>query len=131
MNDEPAVIIRLHDDGRVHRPGETLSGEYWIESLDAVQIKAVEASVLWHTEGKGDEDMAVAEFWRRDAADDLPIIPQLPETFRAILPNSPLSYDGRIVKVRWCVRVRVLLHRGKDVVGERAFQLGDVPRPDL
>ena len=129
MNDEPAVVIRLDGDGRIHRPGETLSGEYWIESLEASQLKAIQVSVLWHTEGKGDEDMAVAEFWRRDAEDGRPLDPARPERFSATLPNSPLSYDGQIVKVRWCVRVRVFLHRGKDVVGEKVFQLGNVPRP--
>ena len=36
-------------------------------------MKAIEVSVLWHTEGKGDEDMAVTEFWRRDAEDGHPI----------------------------------------------------------
>ena len=34
MSEEPTVVIRLDGDGRVHRPGETLSGEYWIESLE-------------------------------------------------------------------------------------------------
>ena len=42
MIEEPTVVIRLEGDGRVHRPGETLSGEYLIESLDAVQVKAIE-----------------------------------------------------------------------------------------
>jgi hypothetical protein len=126
MND-PAVVIRLGGDGRFHRPGETLSGEYWIESLDASAVKAIEASVLWHTEGKGDEDMAVAAFWRRSAEDGLPIDADQPERFSATLPNSPLSYEGQIVKVRWCVRVRVFLQRGKEIVGEKAFQLGEVP----
>lgn len=124
---EPMVVIRLSSDGRVHRPGETLSGEYWIESLDASAVKAIEASVLWHTEGKGDEDMAVAAFWRRNAEDDGPIDTARPERFSADLPYSPLSYEGQIVKVRWCVRVRVFLHRGKEIVGEKVFQLGEVP----
>ena len=132
MNEEPTVVIRLDDDGRIHRPGETLSGEYWIESLEASQLKAIEVSVLWHTEGKGDEDMAVHEFWRRDAHDGLPIDPAQPERFSTTLPNSPLSYEGRIIKLHWCVRVRAFLHRGKEVVGEKMFQLGHVPpvRPD-
>ena len=65
-------MIRLDGNGRVYRPGETLSGEYRIESLDASQVKAIEVSVLWYTEGKGDEDMAVHEFWRRDADDGRP-----------------------------------------------------------
>jgi hypothetical protein len=129
MNDEPTVVIRLDGDGRSHRPGETLSGEYRIESLDAAQVKAVEVSVLWHTEGKGDEDMAVAAFWRHDAEDIRPLVPGRPQRFSTTLPNSPLSYDGQIVKVHWCVRVRVFLPRGKEVVGEKVFQLGDVPRP--
>ena len=83
--------------------------------------------MLWHTEGKGDEDMAVHEFWRRDADDGRPLDPRRPERFSTTLPNSPLSYDGQIVKVRWCVRVRVFPHRGKEIVGEKGFQLGDVP----
>jgi hypothetical protein len=124
---EPTLVIRLGGDGRFHRPGETLSGEYWVESLDASAVKAVEASVLWHTEGKGDEDMAVAAFWRRDAEDGRPIDTGRPERFSTTLPDSPLSYEGQIVKVRWCVRVRVFLHRGKEVVGEKVFQLGEVP----
>ena len=126
MNHEPTVVIRLEGDRRVHWPGETLSGEYHVESLEAGQVKAIELSVLWRTEGKGDEDMAVHAFWRRDADDDRPIDPQ-PEQFSATLPNSPLSYYGQIVKVLWCVRVRVFLHRGKEIVGEKGFQLGDVP----
>ena len=131
MNGEPTIVIRLDGNGRVHRPGETLSGEYWIESLEAAQVKAIEVSVLWHTEGKGDEDMAVAEFCRRDAEDGRLLDTARPQRFTATLPNSPLSYDGQIVKVHWCVRVRVFLHRGKEVVGEKVFQLGDVPRPAI
>jgi hypothetical protein len=127
MSAEPAVIIRLEGNGRAYRPGESLSGEYWIESLPADQLKATEASVLWYTEGKGDEDMAVHEFWRRDVDDANPIDPTRPEPFAAILPNSPLSYDGRIVKIRWCVRVRVFVQRGKELIGQKIFQLGDVP----
>lgn len=127
MSEEPTVVIRLDDDRRVYRPGETLSGEYWCESLGAGLINAIEVSVLWHTEGKGDEDMAVHKFWRRDSDDDRPVDPQQPEQFSTTLPNSPLSYDGQIVKVRWCVRVRVFPYRGKEIIGEKAFRLGNQP----
>jgi hypothetical protein len=127
MSSEPTVVIRLDGDRHVHRPGETLSGEYWIELSDDRELKAVEASVLWHTEGKGDEDMAVQEFWRRDVADGRPIEPDQPQPFHTVLPNSPLSYEGQIIKLRWCVRVRAFPNRGKEIVGERTFQLGDVP----
>ena len=48
--------------------------------------------------------------------------------FRTTLPTSPMSYQGIIVRVRWCVRVRVFLRNGKDVSREAEFQLGRVPR---
>jgi hypothetical protein len=127
MSGEPTIVIRFEGEQRVHRPGEPLSGEYWIESLGTEQVKAIEVSVLWHTEGKGDDDMAVHELWRRDAGDDQPLDPRLPEQFSTTLPDSPLSYEGQIIKVRWCVRVRVFPFHGKEIVGEKRFQLGDVP----
>ena len=127
MSAEPTVVIRLDGDGPVYRPGETLSGQYWIKPLDASQVKAIEVSVLWHTEGKGDEDMAVHEFWRRDADDDRPIDPVRTRAVQHHAAQQPLELRGRIIKVYWCVRVRAFLSRGKEVVGEKVFQLGDVP----
>jgi hypothetical protein len=127
MNAEPTVVLRFDEEQRAYRPGESLHGDYWIESLAAEQIKAIEVSVLWHTEGKGDEDMAVHEFWRREARADQPVDPHAPERFSTTLPNSPLSYEGQIVKVRWCVRVRVFPVHGKELVCEKRFQLGNVP----
>jgi hypothetical protein len=124
---DPTIVIRLDGNGRTYRPQEVLAGEYWFPSLPACQVKAIEVSVLWYTEGKGDEDLAVHEFWRHDVeAGNLSDLDQ-PERFQTTLPNSPLSYDGQIVKLRWCVRVRAFLHRGKEVLGEKTFRLGDVP----
>lgn len=123
----PLVRIRFDGNGGTYRPGDTLSGEYRIESVPANEIKAVEVSVLWYTEGKGDEDLAVHDFWRRsaDSGDGLDL--RRPGRFSTVLPRSPLSYRGVLVKIRWCVRVRVFLTRGREVMGELAFRLGDVP----
>jgi hypothetical protein len=124
---EPAITVRLDGNGRTYHPGETLSGEYRLESLGRDELSAIEVSVLWHTEGKGDEDLAVHEFWRRDATGDEWSDPGRPQRFSTTLPPSPLSYEGQIVKIRWCVRVRAFLTRGKEVVGQRVFRLGCVP----
>lgn len=126
MKTEPTIVIRFEDDRRLFQPGETLAGHYSIVSVQAEDIKAVEASVLWHTEGKGDEDMAVHEFWGKDLGTDFGFDPTKAVHLETTLPNSPLSYDGQIVKLRWCVRVRVFLARGKDIMGEKTFQLGNV-----
>jgi hypothetical protein len=124
---EPEVYIRLDDDGRAFAPGTTLSGDYRIEWVERENFQAVEVSVLWHSEGKGDEDLAVHEFWRKNIDGAEVADPRRPDRFSTTLPQSPLSYDGQIVKIRWCVRVRVIFKRGRDLVAEKVFRLGCVP----
>lgn len=124
---EPLISIRIHDQHRPFQPGEVLRCEYQIDVVEPDDLHAVEASVLWHTEGKGEEDMAVHHFERHT--------PQEVETgdLRSLrkmevpLPNSPLTYAGVTVKIRWCVRVRAYLGRGRAVFFEQPFVLGDIP----
>lgn len=123
---EPRIIIDFDESGRPFQSGETISGEFRLESFDLEEIKAIEVSVLWHTEGKGDEDLDVHEF-RRISIDDLNWTEsRRPYRFAAVLPNSPLTYDGVILKIRWCVRVRVFPRRGREIVDERTFVLGEI-----
>jgi hypothetical protein len=129
---EPEIIIRLDENGRTYSPGATLSGEYRIEAVEGQNLQAVEVSVLWYSEGKGDEDLAIHEFWRKDAPATISTggelgDPRRPDRFSTALPQSPLSYDGQIVKIRWCVRVRVIFKRGRDLVAQKLFRLGNVP----
>lgn len=125
--DEPHITIRFDGNGRIYRPGEALAGEYRINSVDPAEVKAVEVSVLWHTEGKGGEDLAVHYFRRLSRESGDWIDPARPGRFSTTLPNSPLTYNGVIVKIRWCARVRAFLERSKEVFGEVPFRLGDVP----
>ena len=123
----PEVTIRFDTPGSVYRPGETLAGEYRVLGLRTGQLRAVEISVLWYTAGKGDEDLVVHQFVRRSADDDDLPDPGERGRFETELPRSPLSYDGMIVKIHWCVRVRAFLQAGVEVVGEQPFRLGRVP----
>jgi len=126
MND-PQIFICFDDVQAEYPSGETLSGEYRFEGIEPEQVAAVEISVLWYTEGKGDQDMAVHEFWRNDFERGEIVVPERPQRFSTTLPLSPLSYEGQIIKIRWCVRVRVLYQRGKDLVAQKLFRLGNVP----
>jgi hypothetical protein len=126
MREEPTVLIRFDGDGRTYYPGETLAGEFFFRDLPDIPGKTLEVSVVWFTEGKGDEDMAVHEFWRTDL-EEHPLDLSRPQCFSTALPASPLSYEGRIVKIRWCVRVRAFFHGGKDIFGQKLFRLGGVP----
>ena len=126
---EPLISLMLFEPGRIFRAGDELNCEFQIDAVEKSELTGVEASVLWYTEGKGDEDRGIHYFERRTPADavgqDLRQLHQIKTT----LPNSPLTYDGYIVKIRWCVRVRAFFRRGKEVFFERPFQLGDVLKP--
>jgi hypothetical protein len=125
----PRIRLSLAEPSRVYHPTETLSGQFSLEGVSSNNVRAIELSVLWHTEGKGDEDMSVHFFERFDLASGEAFDFRQPRHFSTPLPNSPLSYSGLIVKIRWCVRVRVFLDRGKDLTLEVPFQLGTVPKP--
>jgi hypothetical protein len=121
------VSLRLDGDRHRYAPGDQLTGEYRLDASDPDTVTAVELSVLWYTEGTGDEDLAVHYFERMAADQHGDFDARLPRQFSTRLPKSPLSYDGLIVKLHWCVRVRAFLRQGKDAVAETPFQLGDVP----
>jgi len=125
----PGLEIVLGDHAGSYEPGEVLSGCFSLHGMAAQEVRAVELSVLWHTEGKGDEDMSVHFFERIEPRSGELVGLRQPRPFNTVLPNSPLSYDGMIVKICWCVRVRVFLARGKELTQEAPFQLGAVPHP--
>ena len=63
---------------------------------------------------KGEEDFAVHHFERFVDEPGRPLDLRLPHRFATTLPPSPLSYDGRIVKVCWCVRLRIFPQEGPE-----------------
>ncbi|HEY2828089.1 MAG TPA: hypothetical protein VGJ04_10855 [Pirellulales bacterium] len=124
---QPLISIQIDRGQQVFGSGEVLAGAFQIDAVDHADVRVVETSVLWFTEGTGDEDMGV-HYFERLSVDDVPELNlQERRRFQTVLPNSPLSYEGVSVKICWCVRVRVFLRQGRDFVAERAFQLGNIP----
>lgn len=123
---EPRVVIHLDHRKTVYEPGEILSGELRVDPSHGDELKAIELSVLWYTDGKGDQDLHVHYFRRWSQEGDLPLDSTGTLRFQTILPQTPLSYDGLIVRIRWCVRVRIFPLRGRDTVEEIPFRLGHV-----
>ena len=97
---EPLISLCLVGPQRVFSAGDELIAEYQFDAIGADEIQAVEASVLWYTEGKGDEDLGVHFFERRVPSDaeqgDLRAL----RRFTSQLPSSPLSYTGQLFSVR-------------------------------
>ncbi len=121
------ILIRIDGTKRTYQPGDCLSGNYLIEANSPDSIQAAELSILWHTEGKGDEDLAVHHFDRVSVETEPNWDPRGPRRFSTVLPKSPLSYDGVIVKIRWRIRIRAFLAGGRELVEEQRIQLGNVP----
>ena len=104
MTMEPLISLCLVGPRRSYAAGDELVAEYQLDAVLADEVQAVEASVLWHTEGKGEEDMGVHFFERLPGdAEDGDLRPL--QRFRTTLPSSPLSYSGAIFTIRWSVRV--------------------------
>jgi hypothetical protein len=122
----PQVDVQFDRPARRYQPGDRLAVRYRIDDCDGDRIHAIEHSVVWYTEGKGEEDLGVHFFERvaerrRDAA-------RVREGgIETTLPASPLSYEGVIVKIRWCIRLRVYFESGRDHVSEHVFNVGRVP----
>lgn len=123
----PAIRIVFDAPAGHYQPGDRLTGRYMIESTQLRPARAVEFSVLWYTAGKGEEDIEVHHFERIVDEPARPLDLRVPRRFATVLPASPLSYDGIIVKVCWCVRVRMFPPQGQETMNETAFRLGDVP----
>lgn len=123
------IHLTLDSSAAHYRPGEQLTGRFHVDPARAGGARASELSVLWYTAGKGDEDMAVHFFERIVDEPARPLDLRVPHRFATDLPESPLSYDGEIVKVCWCVRLRLFLAHGEEVLVEAPFRLGNVPAP--
>lgn len=122
---EPLLSIQLFDHLPFYRPGDVLKCDYQIDAVPRETVQAVEASVIWYTDGKGDEDLGVHFFERRVAHNendtgDLRVL----WSFSTPLPQSPLSYRGGIIQVHWCVRVRAFMQKGKETTLDHPFLLG-------
>jgi hypothetical protein len=86
----------------------------------------VEHSILWYTEGKGEEDLGI-HFFDRVAGEPAATAADGTVSFGTRLPASPLSYEGVIVKIRWCARIRLFFATSRDFVSEHVFEMGTLP----
>ena len=132
----PKISVTFNRENIQYSGGDQLRAHYIVEGIEPQSISAVERSVVWYTEGKGEEDLGVVFFeriqleQRKDGSQASSVslsTDHLTGALAADLPLSPLSYEGIIVKIRWCVRIRIFFRSGRDFVSEHIFFLGSVP----
>lgn len=109
-------------------PGESLEFEYAVNRVAPQLVDNLEISVMWYTEGKGSEDIGVHMFQQigRDALTAISL--DQPRRLSCKLPASPLSFEGRLLKIRWCVRLRLFLNDGRELTTDKQFYLGHLTR---
>ena len=122
----PSIKIGFEGDIDVFQPGDFLKCEYIVTLRPEHEIQAIETSVIWLTEGKGDSDIGVHFFERRQKQSLTSETFKQPQRIGTVLPASPLSYEGHILKIRWCVRVRLFLPGIEQITEDQYFQLGHV-----
>lgn len=121
-------MIRLLGLQPAYMPGDSLEFEYRVLNVDCHSIVAVEASVVWVTEGKGSEDLGV-HFFQRLTGNSLAAIDwSIAQYVQCPLPCSPLSYEGALLKISWCVRVRFYFNDGTELMAQQPFYLGTVTK---
>lgn len=108
----PELDVRL--DQTNCRPGGTLTGRVVLDGLEPPP-RRIAVSLLWHTSGKGEQDVQVVA---RQELDD----PQASGSWRFAfqLPDQPLSFSGTLITLEWLVEV--LVSPGKRLV-QAAFVL--------
>ncbi|MFO0011306.1 MAG: hypothetical protein ACK553_01045 [Planctomycetota bacterium] len=121
-------MIRLLGLQPTYMPGDMLEFEYRVVNVDHTSIVAVEASVVWITEGKGSEDLGV-HFFQRLTGNSLTAIDwSIAQRLACPLPLSPLSYEGALLKISWCVRVRFYFSDGTELMAQQPFYLGTITK---
>ena len=87
------------------------------------KIAALEVNVR-----KGTEDLGVHYFQRLSGNSLASIDWSIAQRVACPLPLSPLSYEGKLVTISWCVRVRFFLSDGTELMAQQPFYLGTVTR---
>ncbi|MDG1874399.1 MAG: hypothetical protein P8J27_10845 [Mariniblastus sp.] len=105
-----------------------MSCEYSVKLTPGHNVHAIETSVVWITEGKGEEDIGVHFFERRQKRSGALTSETFlrPQRISTVLPASPFSYEGVALTVRWCVRVRLFMADGDQVTEDKFFRFGDI-----
>lgn len=124
VRQSPSVTVHFCSPDRRYEPLQPIEVRYAVDLPPGQVVRAVERSIVWYTEGKGEEDLGVHQFERLT---DRATLEAAGGGFGSQLPASPLSYEGVIVKIRWCIRVRLFFDAGRDFVSEHVFDLGHVP----
>ncbi len=113
MSDDLQLTVELDGEKRSdYHPGETISGRARISAPSSWEAKYAELSVGWSTSGLGDTDSGSAGKMELAKKGEM-VQPTVERKFSFRLPEVPLSYSGRKLKINWAVGLYVRADGGK------------------
>lgn len=115
-------VTLCRDDG-IYEGGRELKATWRVSRVTLDLLSAIEISVLWYSEGKGDMDLHVHHFERFDEEQIRRFGLADEHSLSCLLPATPLSYHGRLIRLNWCVRMRLFLTDGREIVRDQPFYL--------
>ena len=93
--------IETTDNKTAFLPGDDISGiAVW--QLDK-PVEAVEVRLFWYTEGKGTQDVGIAQTVRFDNLEQ-----QGGRPFSIKTPNGPYSLSGKLISIIWALEIIAL-----------------------
>ncbi len=96
----PTIDIEIQDNQTSFLPGQTLTGT--VRWMCSEPPKKAALQLIWFTQGKGDEDVGLAEevkFENPYGSDEHP--------FAFQLPAGPYSFSGRLITLAWALELQV------------------------
>ncbi len=94
------IDIEIRENQTSFLPGQTLAGT--VRWMCSEAPKKASLQLIWFTEGKGDEDVGLAEavkFENPYASGERP--------FEFQLPTGPYSFSGRLISLTWALELQV------------------------
>ena len=90
--------IHIEQDRKGFKPGETIFGTVtW--GLNKPP-KGLELSLFWRTEGKGTQDIGIAQTLRFDNVGSIGS-----QEFSIKAPNGPYSFSGKLISIIWALEL--------------------------
>lgn len=124
----PALTIELCRADGQYVAGQPLRAYWQLGNWGEQEIVGLEGSVLWFTEGKGDEDLHVHHFARWNESQLQRLSLSARHAIDCVLPLSPVSYHGTLLRICWCVRFRLFRSGGLESVAQQPFQMLGIGR---
>ena len=95
-------------------PQQEVAGTVEVAVDAAVECRSLSVRLIWHTEGRGDEDKTAVQeidIYQGRLEPGFPVH----SAFRFQLPREPWSFAGHYISVIWAIEVNVDVPMGRDL----------------